>query len=77
MSKNGLTTFLLLHTRGRGVFQVSRCMNYQFTSSGYKLSQRPRNEKTSNGYYTNDLGVINIHRLDENMSRGLFFRNDA
>ena len=52
-------------------------MNYQITSSGYKLSQRHRNEKTSNGYYTNGLGVINIHRPDENMSSGLFFRNDA
>jgi len=52
-------------------------MNYQFTSSGYKLSQRPRIEKTSNGYYTNDLGVTNIHWPDEKMSIGLFFRNDA
>jgi len=52
-------------------------MNYQLTSSGYKLSQRHRNEKTSYGHYTNDLAVINIHRLDENMSSGLFFRNDA
>ena len=52
-------------------------MNYQITSSGYKLSQRHRNEKTSNGYYTNGLGASNIHRFDENMSRDLFFPNDA
>jgi hypothetical protein len=52
-------------------------MNDQFTSSGYKLTQRLRNEKTSNEYHTIGSEAINNHRPDENMSSGLFSRNDA